>query len=55
MQIQLVGDPPFPATQNEGGTMVSKVEHIWHSARRYANQHGYQYDSSYGVIGVAPT
>ena len=53
--ITTVGDPPFPAAFTEAGTMVAKMEHIWHTARRYARQHGYEYTGSYGVIGVAPT
>lgn len=54
MSVVLVGNPPFPAKEMEG-RMIAKVEHIWHSARRYAKQNGYQYTSSYGVVGVAPT
>jgi hypothetical protein len=54
MSVVLIGDPPFPAKEMEG-RMMAKVEHIWQSARRYAKQHGYQYTSSYGVVGVAPT
>jgi hypothetical protein len=54
MNRLLVGDPPFPAKEIEG-RMIAKVEHIWHSVRRWAKQNGYQYTSSYGVIGVAPT
>ena len=55
MSIIRVGTPPFPAKLLESGRMIAKIEHIWHSARRYARQHGYEYTSSYGVIGVAPT
>jgi hypothetical protein len=54
MSICLIGNPPFPAAQLEG-RMTAKVEHVWHSVRRWAKQHGYQYTSSYGVIDVAPT
>lgn len=50
-----IGIPPFPAKQTEDGTYIAKLEHVWHSARRYARIHGYKYDSTYGVIGVAPT
>ena len=53
--ITLQGNPPFPAFLTEHGTMLAKMEHIWHSARRWAKQHGHKYDSTYGVIGVAPT
>lgn len=49
-----IGVPPFPAKQTESG-YIAKIEHIWHSARRYAKLHGFEYTSSYGVIGVAPT
>ena len=49
-----IGSPPFPAKQTEFG-YTAKIEHVWHSARRYAKLHGYEYVSSYGVIGVAPT
>jgi hypothetical protein len=54
MSIVIVGNPPFPAAQCDGH-LVAKVEHIWHSARRWAKRHGYQYTSSYRVIGIAPT
>ena len=54
MSIVLVGNPPFPA-KAVGSCMVAKVEHIWHSARRWAKQNGYKYVASYGVEGVAPT
>lgn len=54
MSVVLVANPPFPAAQCDG-QMIAKVEHIWHSARRWATRHGYQYTSSYGVVGVAPT
>lgn len=52
--ILKLGDPPFPVTVSEG-RCSAKLEHVWHSARRYAKRHGHQYTSSYGVIGVAPT
>ena len=54
MSVVLAGNPPFPAKEC-GGHMIAKVEHIWHSARRWAIRHGYQYTSTYGVVGVAPT
>jgi hypothetical protein len=54
MSVILVADPPFPAKQCDE-YLIAKVEHIWHSARRWAARHGYQYTSSYGVVGVAPT
>lgn len=54
MSARLIGNPPFPAAQIEG-RMIAKVEHVWHSVRRWAKQHGYQFTSSYGVIGIAPT
>lgn len=49
-----IGTPPFPAKQTESG-YVAKIEHVWHSARRYAKIHGYVYEPSYGVVDVAPT
>lgn len=49
-----IGTPPFPAAQTES-SYVAKIEHIWHAARRYAKMHDYEYTSSFGVIGVAPT
>jgi hypothetical protein len=54
MSVSLVGNPPFPAKDAEG-RMLAKIEHVWHSARRWAKQKGHQYASSYGVIGAAPT
>jgi hypothetical protein len=53
--IVTVGDPPFPAALTEAGTMLAKMEHVWHAARRYAKRHGHRYDQSYGVVDVAPT
>jgi hypothetical protein len=50
-----IGTPPFPAKIIDDGKFLAKIEHIWQSARRYAKANGYQYVSSYGVIGVAPT
>jgi len=55
MKIVLVGSPPFPAAQLESGRLLAKMEHIWQAARRWAQQNGYEYTSTYGVIGVAPT
>lgn len=49
-----LGIPPFPAKFDEG-RWIAKVEHVWHSVRRWAKQLGYEYTSSYGVIGVGPT
>ena len=51
--MPIVGNPPFPARQ-VGDRMYAKLEHIWHSARRWAKQNGYRYVASYGVEGVAP-
>lgn len=53
--IVKLGIPPLPAAQTENGTFLAKIEHLWHSAKRYAQINGYEYDNSYGVIGVAPT
>ena len=49
-----IGSPPFPAAQTKFG-YTAKIEHVWHSARRWAKLHGYRYENSYGVIDVAPT
>ena len=49
-----IGSPPFPAAQTESGC-TAKIEHVWHSARRWAKIHNYGYENSYGVIGIAPT
>lgn len=54
MSIQVIGKPPFPAAKLEG-RMIAKVEHIWHSVRRWAKRNGYHYTSSFGVVEVAPT
>lgn len=51
--ILKLGDPPLPVAVAEG-RFIAKLEHVWHSARRYAKRHGYRYESRYGVIGVAP-
>lgn len=55
MKITLVGNPPFPAAKLESGRMLAKMENIWQAARRWAQLNGYEYTSTYGVIGVAPT
>ena len=54
MSVFLVGNPPFPATTN-GERLIAKLEHIWHSARRWGKERGHAYVSSYGVVGIAPT
>jgi hypothetical protein len=54
MSVVLVGNPPFPAKE-VGSCMVAKLEHIWHSARRWAKLNGCKYVPSYGVEGIAPT
>ena len=50
-----LGTPPFPARVMDEGRLIAKVEHVWHSVRRWAKQHGHEYRSSYDVIGVGPT
>lgn len=55
MSIIKIGNPPFPAKQSDAGRTIAKMEHIWHSVRRWARSNGYEYTSSYGVIGVGPT
>lgn len=54
MSIVLVGNPPFPGKE-VGSCIVAKVEHIWHSVRRWAKLNGYRYVPGCGVEGVAPT
>lgn len=49
-----IGIPPFPAMRTEFG-FIAKIEHVWHSARRWAKINGCIYESTYGVIDVAPT
>ena len=49
-----LGSPPFPVKLAEKQA-IAKIEHVWHSARRYARLHGHRYTGSYGVEGVAPT
>lgn len=49
-----IGTPPFPAAQTETG-WLAKIEHVWHSAKRWAKLNGYVYENSYGVINIAPT
>ena len=48
-KVLLVGRPPFPAIVCEDGQMMAKLQHIWHSAKRYGKRHG-----RYGVEGIGP-
>lgn len=40
---------------NGDGSMTIALENIWRRVRRFAQRHGYEYVSSYGVVGVAAT
>lgn len=53
-RVVLVGCPPFPALACEDGRMMAKLQHIWHSGRRYGKRHGYRYVPSYGIEGIGP-
>jgi hypothetical protein len=39
----------------EDGVRTVRLQALWRLARRWARHHGYRYDGSYGVVGVAPT
>lgn len=39
----------------ESGIMTMPIENIWERVRRWARRNGYEYVSSYGVVGVAAT
>jgi hypothetical protein len=40
---------------NDDGTVTVPIENIWERVRRWATRHGYEYNPSYGVVGVGPT
>lgn len=40
---------------NEDGTVTVPIENIWQRVRRWARRNGYEWNGSYGVVGVAPT
>jgi hypothetical protein len=40
---------------NGDGTITVPIENVWRRVRRWARRHGYEYDASYGVVGIAPT
>lgn len=42
-------------TENDDGTITVPIENIWQRVRRWARRNGYEYQSSYGVVGVGPT
>ena len=42
-RVVLVGCPPFPAIVCEDGQMMAKLQHIWHSGRRYGKRHASSY------------
>ena len=41
--------------QEEDGTITVPLENIWTRVRRWAKRNGYEYNASYGVVGVAAT
>ena len=41
--------------ENEDGTITTPIENIWRRVRQWAQRHGYEYNSAYGVVGVAAT
>jgi hypothetical protein len=53
-RVVLVGCPPIPAIVCKDGRMMAKLQHIWHSGRRYGKRHGYLYVPSYGIEGIGP-
>lgn len=40
---------------DETGWPVIYIERLWRAVRTWARKHGYEYASSYGIVGVAPT
>lgn len=42
-------------TAHDDGTVSVPIENIWGRVRRWARRNGYQYVSTYGVVGVGPT
>lgn len=41
--------------EEDDGTVTVPIENICTRVRRWAKRHGYEYNSSYGVVGVAAT
>lgn len=39
---------------NGDGTVTVPLENIWARAKRWGTRHGYAWDASYGVVGIAP-
>ena len=54
MSVIRLGNPAIPVKITETGTCLTKLEHVWQAARRYAGRKGYNVIETYGVIGVAP-
>ncbi len=54
MSIIKLGSPALPVKITEYGTCLTKLEHLWQAARRYAKINGYKVVETYGVMGVAP-
>lgn len=47
--------PRVGFTQVGDSVFQVPIENIWSRVRRWARRNGYEYDGSYGVVGVAPT
>ncbi len=54
MSVIRLGSPAVPVKITETGTCLTKLEHVWQAARRYAQRRGYNVVETYGVVGVAP-
>lgn len=54
MSVIRLGNPAIPVKITETGTCLTKLEHVWQAARRYAGRNGYNVIETYGVVGVAP-
>ena len=46
---------PFTYRRDKYGRCSAKAEDMWTGALEWAKHHGYNYVSSYGIEGVAPT
>lgn len=40
---------------NDDGTITVPIEDIWRRVRLWARRHGYTWNESYGVVGIAAT
>jgi len=44
-----------PSQLPEDGRRQMYAETLWNRVRKWAEKNGYEYDNSYGVVGVAAT